>query len=198
MERRRITCPDTAHLEEIELERTRLGIVITRCSRFGEAAIECARECAARMDRRERDERCERVLVVHDGPVRAIAERLAAMLRRDDFAVELADASAVGMPPPEDYEAVVMLSPIRRRRFARATVDYIAEHRDALAAMPTFFASVSERPADDMRVLESMDVLWNRTGWRPCRGETFTAHADLEPQLRAFASRIADDVPSSD
>ena len=34
MERKLITCPISAHLEEIEYERTPLGIVIDQCSRF--------------------------------------------------------------------------------------------------------------------------------------------------------------------
>lgn len=55
MERKLITCPETAHLEEIEMERMPRGIVILSCSRFSPAcAIECVSECAVRMNRRDR------------------------------------------------------------------------------------------------------------------------------------------------
>ena len=47
----RITCPETAHLEFIEMENDPLGILIARCSAFpGEPA--CPRTCAARLDRK--------------------------------------------------------------------------------------------------------------------------------------------------
>jgi hypothetical protein len=55
MERKLITCPETAHLEEIDYERTSLGLVIVGCSRFQpRCAVECECECARRMDRRDR------------------------------------------------------------------------------------------------------------------------------------------------
>jgi hypothetical protein len=53
MERKRITCPETAHLELIDYERTPLGVVISGCSRFlPRCAVGCSRLCAAMMDRR--------------------------------------------------------------------------------------------------------------------------------------------------
>jgi hypothetical protein len=59
MERRRITCPETARFELIDYERTPLGAVIAGCSRFlPRCALTCTRECAAQMDHRcRRDDR---------------------------------------------------------------------------------------------------------------------------------------------
>ena len=51
-----ITCPETAHLEEIEYEDTTLGMLVSSCSRYRPCAVECARTCAARLDRRARIE----------------------------------------------------------------------------------------------------------------------------------------------
>jgi hypothetical protein len=52
MERKRITCPETSHLELIDYERTPLGSLIAGCSRFlPRCAVACSRECAACMDR---------------------------------------------------------------------------------------------------------------------------------------------------
>lgn len=57
MERKRIMCPETAHLELVDCEPTPLGALITGCSRFlPRSAVECSGECAARMDHRERRE----------------------------------------------------------------------------------------------------------------------------------------------
>ncbi|HSK04248.1 MAG TPA: hypothetical protein VK932_23505 [Kofleriaceae bacterium] len=54
MERKRITCPETSHLELIDYERTPLGVVIDGCSRFlPRCAVGCSRLCATMMDRRE-------------------------------------------------------------------------------------------------------------------------------------------------
>lgn len=53
MERKLVTCPESAHLEEIEFEQTPCGMVITACSRYS-GDVRCARECAARLDRRAR------------------------------------------------------------------------------------------------------------------------------------------------
>jgi hypothetical protein len=50
-----ITCPESAHLEQIEYMDTPLGLLIHRCSRFEPACtVSCARECAARLDRKRR------------------------------------------------------------------------------------------------------------------------------------------------
>ncbi len=50
-----ITCPESAHLEELQYEDHPLGMLITGCSRFSPAcAVECERLCAARLDRRRR------------------------------------------------------------------------------------------------------------------------------------------------
>ena len=51
----RVTCPETAHLEVLELDRHPLGILITRCSRFLPGCeLACTRRCAALLDRRAR------------------------------------------------------------------------------------------------------------------------------------------------
>ena len=48
-----ITCPETAHVEEIGYESHPLGVLITSCTRFYPAAdLDCGRTCAKRLDRR--------------------------------------------------------------------------------------------------------------------------------------------------
>lgn len=50
-----ITCPESAHLEQIEYEDHPLGILIVACTRFDPSCeVTCARLCAARLDRKQR------------------------------------------------------------------------------------------------------------------------------------------------
>jgi hypothetical protein len=49
-----LTCPETAHLEMIEVVQDPLGMLVQACSRFRPPhCVQCPRSCAARMDRRE-------------------------------------------------------------------------------------------------------------------------------------------------
>ena len=50
-----VTCPESAHLEEIRYEDHPLGMLIVSCTRFSPAcALTCERACAARLDRKRR------------------------------------------------------------------------------------------------------------------------------------------------
>ena len=50
-----VTCPETAHLEQIEFDRTPLGILIGGCTRLGPGcSLSCERLCARMFDRRDR------------------------------------------------------------------------------------------------------------------------------------------------
>ena len=49
-----VTCPETAHLEEIRYDHHPLGMLVLSCSRFvPRCALTCPRTCAARLDRRD-------------------------------------------------------------------------------------------------------------------------------------------------
>lgn len=49
MQRELILCPETGYLEELDYERTELGVLVERCTRQVRCG-ECARLCAVRMD----------------------------------------------------------------------------------------------------------------------------------------------------
>lgn len=59
MERKYVTCPDTGHLEEIEIEVGQEDeMKVVSCTRFNPACeVGCASECARRMERRARSTR---------------------------------------------------------------------------------------------------------------------------------------------
>ena len=151
VEHKSITCPLSAHLEHIDLERTVLGTVVARCSRFGSEPVTCSHECARRMDLHDHDvleQVMERVLVLYTTPqARAFAERLACCLRFERLVPELANSEVGGLPPPEDYEAVVCVSPLHRGRHTQAIAHYLTDHQLALATMPTFFVEPDRETA---------------------------------------------------
>lgn len=211
MERKRITCPETAHLEEIDVERTPLGTVIAGCSRFSPGSeVTCARECAARMDRRDRrdrDDHTERILVAYagaDAQTATIARTLAGDLAQDGLIVEEADLDRELAPPPADYEAVVVVAPARFGRLARAVQSYIAAHRPALAAMTGVLVSVQH--GDSRRAL---DRVVQRTGWQPTLEATlerpgwlarrFGDRGVVVDSVRVYelARAIADELPAA-
>lgn len=189
MERRTITCPETALREDIELERTPCGVVISGCSRFQpHGAVECTRVCAVGLDRRDRrdvDDIAPRVLVVYAPNTQPIAQILAEHLVRDGLTAELADGDAGAIPPPADYEAVVIGS-----MGSRSTIEYVATYRDELAAMPTFlFSDGSQRDVD--RAIRE-------TGWRPTHSMVFDPKTALAgwARVRDFALLIGEEVPT--
>lgn len=192
MERKRIICPETGHEEEIDIERTPHGAVITGCSRFDpRRAVTCGGPCAVvidRDDRRDVDDRTERVLVVvasGHGPTNVIAELLARYLAQDGFTVERADADARTSPAPADYDAVVIGSRVRFGRHPPSVIAYIAHHRDDLATMPAYFFAVGGR----------VDRMTRATGWHPMASEVFDVGWIDEVRVHELAARIGENVP---
>jgi len=49
-----VTCPESGHLELIEVVDHDLGLLIGDCSHWRECSGSCARTCAARLDRKLR------------------------------------------------------------------------------------------------------------------------------------------------
>jgi hypothetical protein len=220
MERKRLTCPETGHLEEVDLERTSAGLVIAGCSRFEpRGAVGCPGECARRLDRRDHsdhsdDDRAERVLVGYtddgsdDGGTRLIAEVIANYLRCDGLTAELANLATA--PPAADYDAVVIGADVHHGKPAHAALDFIAEHRTTLETMPTFWFSVggAANPPEPRA-----GAAWHPTdrAWfaRPDHAARslpelvasivrLRGHATDWSAVRAFALRIAEQVPNAD
>jgi menaquinone-dependent protoporphyrinogen oxidase len=121
-----------------------------------------------------------RVLVVyasHYGQTRAIAEKIAQRLRLREHVVDLLDAGGkIQLPAPESYDVVVLGSRIELGRHSSDVLDYIREHREALAKMPTAFFSVSMSASqatagDDPKgyLMKTFDTL----GWHPVQQVAF-------------------------
>ncbi len=57
-----VTCPETAHLEEIDYDLDPLGMLIHGCTRYcPRSHLVCGRTCAARFDQRARTDRTARM-----------------------------------------------------------------------------------------------------------------------------------------
>jgi menaquinone-dependent protoporphyrinogen IX oxidase len=201
MEHKRVTCPETGHLEEIDLDRTSVGLVIEGCSRFRpRCALGCTRECAKRMDRRERIDidGQDRILVVVSGmhaQTTRIGDAIAEALRQDDFVVELAMLEADALPPLEDYDGVVIGAPVRLGENARVLGDYLRARVDALATMPAFLFVVGRCSA--LNAAEYLERVAQSTGWQPTGSASFTDDHDVPPaEVRELALRVADEIPT--
>jgi menaquinone-dependent protoporphyrinogen IX oxidase len=200
MDDKLITCPETGHLEQVEIERTSVGLVVVGCSRLRrDGESQCARECTRRLDCRERIavEDRDRVLLVlagFDDATAPIAAALADELKQDGFVLELATIDSGALPPLADYDAVVIGVPDRPGRVTRAVTAYVRERREALAGMPAFLFAVSDNPAFDAEGYVAR--LAQRTGWRPIGWAGFADPRTVSrPKILDFAHRIADEVP---
>lgn len=127
-----------------------------------------------------------RVLVVYaSGQAHAgvVADAIAARIRSHGLCAEVGDASCGMMPPPQDYDAVVLGSPVGFGSKTRLIESYIRHHRDALAEVPAalFTVSVSGtvRDCDPGGFLAE---LVRSTGWQP---DFAAAFAGGEPLPRA-------------
>jgi menaquinone-dependent protoporphyrinogen IX oxidase len=103
-----------------------------------------------------------------------IVDALATRLRRHGFRVELGDAILGTMPPPEDYDVVVLGSPMRFDDDEAAVARYIEDHREALAEIPSALFTVSSagsiRDHDPGGFLEQ---LLDELEWEPAVAAAF-------------------------
>jgi menaquinone-dependent protoporphyrinogen oxidase len=116
-----------------------------------------------------------RVLVLYAssyGQTRAVALAIATRLRAHGHTVELADAGCGPdrLPPPDDYDGVVLGSRVELGRHDRVLLAYVAQHRERLATMPTGFFSVSLAAAGPGRDPAGYIArFFDETGWRTSR-----------------------------
>ncbi len=205
METKKVTCPATGRVEELELERTPCGIVVAGCSHFTPTgAVTCDRACACLLDREDadREARQDRVLLVYAKHrwTHPVIEQLVELLRRDGLVVELADADSTTPPPPEDYDAIVIGTPQRFGVISRAVLDYIDSHIDSLEDMPGFFFTVGA-------ATDAARLIARKTGWLPTRSRSIgrppwyvrwfgDPDAARAPQVRELALVVGEETPS--
>ena len=121
----------------------------------------------------------------------AIADVLAVRLRRHGFTVEIGDAATGMIPPPQDYDVVILGLPMTFERASDLIARYIVENRGALAAVPAALFTVSKagtlRDHDPGGFLEQF---LRRVAWKP---DLAAAFAGGEPFPRkGVLLRLAD------
>ena len=73
-----------------------------------------------------------------------ICDALAVRLRRHGFTVELGDATQGTMPPPQDYDAVILGVPMSLGHESDLIATYVDHNRAALSDLPSALFTVSK------------------------------------------------------
>lgn len=130
-----------------------------------------------------------RILVIYGCRHHASATvaALTARLRAHGMTVEVGDATASTMPPPEDYDVVVLGLPASAGPHVDVIARYVADHRAALAEIPTalFTVGPARTPARDGVLDERLDEL----AWAPTLAVTLAGEA--APPRDRLLDRIA-------
>lgn len=117
------------------------------------------------------------ILIVYsstEGQTARIAEHLAGELRRQGSVVEVHETPELGDDVDlHRYAGVVLGASLHMRRHQKAMEAFARRHRDALAALPNAFFSVSlsakkqDEPETRAALEEILADFVERTGWRP-------------------------------
>ena len=121
-----------------------------------------------------------RVLILyatHHGQTRTVAMAIAQHLRTRGHVVELGDVRDwQRLPPPEDFDAVVLGSRVEVGRHAPELLAYITSRRAALCRVPTAFFSVSMAAAKPDAGPDPEGYLartFTQLGWHPVLATAF-------------------------
>jgi menaquinone-dependent protoporphyrinogen oxidase len=137
------------------------------------------------------------VYATRHGQTRAIADALAKRFCEHGHRVDAIDVRAAHVPPPEDYDLVVLGSHIAMGVHDPAIASYVRCHRTALAAMPTAFVSVSmaaTKPSPDGDPSGYLATFFESVGWRPTRSVALAGalkYRDYGWLLRFMMKRIS-------
>ncbi len=109
----------------------------------------------------------DRILVAHagtDAQTAAIVRALVLELEHRAGTSEVPAFEAGSAPPPHDFRAVAIVSPVRFGRFARSAIEYVVEHAAALARIPGFVIGFSRERRGVRRAFEH---LMRSSRWQP-------------------------------
>jgi len=112
-----------------------------------------------------------RILILYatrEHHIDVIADALAVRLRRHGLTVEIGDAATGMMPPPQDYDVVILGLPMTFGHESDLVATYIDENRGALSDLPSALFTVSKsgtlRDHDPGGFLERF---LRRVAWQP-------------------------------
>jgi menaquinone-dependent protoporphyrinogen oxidase len=110
------------------------------------------------------------------GHTAKIAARLADAMRGAGLEVNLLEVAFAADAFPGRYDLVVVAGSLHKEHHQKELVEWVRERRDALAAVPTVFLSVSLSAAEDTpdshaATQRCIDAFCEDTGWTPTRSE---------------------------
>ena len=110
------------------------------------------------------------------GHTAKIVTRLAEAMRGQGREVDLREVEQAADATPGRYDLVVIAGSLHQEHHQKSIVEWVTEHRDALADIPSTFISVSLSAADDSEESQSgvqhcIDDFCAQTGWTPGRIE---------------------------
>lgn len=132
------------------------------------------------------------------GRTRRITEELAERLRWRGHEVEVACAREGRLPPPQDYDAVVLGSRIAWGHHAREILEYVREYRDDLGHKPTGFFSVNFAAALPFSGRDPRGHLrhtFEKLQWAPDHAASLGRIGT--PRVASLADRFAVSLPDS-
>lgn len=145
-----------------------------------------------------------RILILYgtsEGQTAKIADVVADVLGQHGHQADTVDVTAAFGRLPDGYDAVVVGASVHVGKHDKHVVELVQHDRDALAAMPSAFFSVSLAAHGDVAEAEGyVDQFEAETGWRPDQVALFGG-ALLYTQYgfvkRHLMKRIAQDKPGA-
>jgi menaquinone-dependent protoporphyrinogen oxidase len=107
-----------------------------------------------------------------EGQTGKIAERIVETLTARGHEAMAVDAAEVSDPALDAYDAVLIGASIHGGRHQESVVEFVREHREALAALPTAFFQVSMSAASASKAADAatyLETFLSETGWNPDR-----------------------------
>jgi menaquinone-dependent protoporphyrinogen oxidase len=125
-------------------------------------------------DRTAKDADAVVVFASEHGHTRRIATRLADAMRAEGLALDVREVADADHVDPTRYDLVVVAASVHKVRHQKAIAAWVEARRDALAAMPSAFISVSLSAAEDSDTARAatqqcIDDFCADTGWTPTR-----------------------------
>ena len=119
------------------------------------------------------------VLVVYastHGHTARIAGRIAESMRAEGLEVDLRDVDGADDAKPGRYDVVVVGASLHKEHHQKEIIEWVKEHRAALAQQPSAFFSASLAAAEDSdesraATRRCIDEFCTHTGWTPARTE---------------------------
>jgi menaquinone-dependent protoporphyrinogen oxidase len=106
------------------------------------------------------------------GHTAKIAGRIAGAMRAEGLEVDLRAVADAQDVKPGRYDLAVVGASVHKGHHQKEIVEWVREHRDALAQMPSLLVSVSLSAAEDLAAArQCIDEFLAETGWTPTRSE---------------------------